>query len=351
MDTSSQRLRAFAAVAEYGSFVRASEQLGLTASAMSQTIRIVRGSRQIVFAVAVKFVVVRMTTRYELSDVQCATRRTHQASRRDVCHRVRLVGDSVDRIGSGKIDFRLDGLHALVTGAGRGLGAEISLALAASGANVYAMSRSAEDLQEVVNQIRSNGGKASAIVCDVTDPAAFDRALATIERLDVLVNNAGTNFPGPFLDTTAEHLDAMLLLNVRAVFMSAQSCARKMIADGSNGGCIIHMSSQMGHVGSALRTAYCMTKHAVEGLTKAMAVELAPHGIRVNSVAPTFVETPLTARFFEDPAFKDWVMARLPMRRLLPATDVADAVCYLASHMATMITGTSLRLDGGWTAQ
>ncbi len=257
----------------------------------------------------------------------------------------------MDKASAGKIDFRLDGFHVLVTGAGRGLGAEISLALAASGANVYAMSRNAEDLQKVVDQIRAKGGEASAMVCDVTDAVAFDRALATMERLDVLVNNAGTNFPGPFVDATTEHLDEMLLLNVRATFTAAQSCARKMIADSRNSGSIINMSSQMGHVGAALRTAYCMTKHAVEGLTKAMAVELAPHGIRVNSVAPTFVETPLTAKFFEDATFEDWVMARLPMGRLLPATDVADAVCYLASNAATMITGTSLRLDGGWTAQ
>ena len=255
------------------------------------------------------------------------------------------------RVGSGNTDFRLDGLHALVTGAGRGLGAEISLALAASGASVYAMSRSAKDLQHVVDQIRATGGEAWAMVCDVTDAAAFDRALATMDRLDVLVNNAGTNFPDPFLDATAEHLDAMLRLNVRATFTAAQSGARKMIAEGRKSGSIINMSSQMGHVGAASRTAYCMTKHAVEGLTKAMAIELAPYGIRVNTVAPTFVETPLTAKFFEEPTFRDWVLARLPMGRLLPAGDVAHAVCYLASDMATMITGTSLRLDGGWTAQ
>ena len=250
-----------------------------------------------------------------------------------------------------KVHFQLDGLHALVTGAGRGLGAEISLALAASGAHVYAMSRSADQLQQLVERIHAEGGQASALVCDVTDAAAFDRALATLSRLDVLVNNAGTNFPEPFLEASAEHLDAMLLLNVRATFTAAQSGARKMIADGNRAGSIVNMSSQMGHVGAASRTVYCMTKHAVEGLTKAMAVELAPHGIRVNTVAPTFVETPLTAKFFAQPDFRDWVLARLPMGHLLPASDVADAVCYLASGSATMITGTSLRLDGGWTAQ
>ena len=249
------------------------------------------------------------------------------------------------------VDFGLGGSNALVTGAGRGLGAHIATAMAASGAMVYVMSRNAKELDELVDQIRVSGGQAKALPCDVTDAAAFERSLAMIERLDVLVNNAGTNFPEPFVDVSAEHLDAMLLLNVRSVFTTAQSCARKMIADGNQGGSIINMSSQMGHVGSVSRTVYCMTKHAVEGLTKAMALELAAHAIRVNTVAPTFVETPMTKNFLKDPKFRDWVMDRLPMGRLLPAEDVASAVCYLASDMAAMITGTSLRIDGGWTAQ
>ena len=252
---------------------------------------------------------------------------------------------------SGGVNFGLRGTTALVTGAGRGLGAQIALALAASGAKVFVMSRSAPELEELVGQIQAGGGEAAALVCDVTNVAAFDRALGAIDRLDVLVNNAGTNFPEPFVEVSAEHLDAVLLLNVRSVFTVAQSCARKMIADENKGGSIINMSSQMGHVGAVSRTAYCMTKHAVEGLTKAMAIELAPHAIRVNTVAPTFVETPLTAKFFAEPTFRDWVMQRLPMGRLLPAADVAGAVCYLASSLAGMITGTSLKIDGGWTAQ
>ncbi len=247
--------------------------------------------------------------------------------------------------------FHLDGRTALVTGAGRGLGAEIALALADAGARIYVMSRSPDQLNELSSRIEERGGKATALVCDVTDATAFEQALGRVERLDILVNNAGMNYPEPLLEVTSAHLDAMLLLNIRAVFTTAQSCVRKMLADGNRGGSIINMSSQMGHVGATSRTVYCMTKHAVEGLTKAMAVELAPHAIRVNTVAPTFVETPMTTSFLKDPVFSTWVMDRLPMGRLLPAAEVAHAVCYLASDLSSMVTGTSLRIDGGWTAQ
>ncbi|XUW93546.1 SDR family oxidoreductase (plasmid) [Burkholderia sp. M6-3] len=247
--------------------------------------------------------------------------------------------------------FSLVGLTALVTGAGRGIGAEIAMALSRNGANVIVLSRSGTELRNVVEQIQQEGNLASHIVCDVTDPVAFSTALKRIERLDVLVNNAGTNFPEAFVDVTLEQLDAMLSLNVRSIFTVAQACARKMIGSGKEGGAIINMSSQMGHVGAIRRSVYCMTKHAVEGLTKAMALELAAHGIRVNTIAPTFVETPMTKSFFEQDDFRDWVMERLPAGRLLPASDVAAAVCYLASREASMVTGTSLRIDGGWTAQ
>lgn len=247
--------------------------------------------------------------------------------------------------------FSLDGLTALVTGAGRGIGAEIAIALSRNGANVIVMSRSGAELEKVVEQIRQEGHVASQIVCDVTDVEAFSAAIAGIERLDVLVNNAGTNFPEAFVDVTPEQLDAMIALNVRSIFTVAQACARKMIGNGGKGGAIINMSSQMGHVGAARRSVYCMTKHAVEGLTKAMALELASHRIRVSTIAPTFVETPMTQSFFEQGGFREWVMERLPAGRLLPASDVAAAICYLASPEASMVTGTSLRIDGGWTAQ
>jgi len=246
--------------------------------------------------------------------------------------------------------FRLDGRTIVVTGAGRGLGADIAAAAAMLGARVVLLSRSQEELQAVARDIRASGGDATPVACDVTDPEAVERVLEDIERLDVLVNNAGTNMPAGFLDVTPGQLDALLLLNVRALFLTAQAAARKMTACG-NGGAIINMSSQMGHVGAVRRSVYCMTKHAVEGLTKAMALELAAHDIRVNTVAPTFVETPMTQGFLKDASFRDWVMQRLPMGRLLPARDVALAVCYLASPAAAMITGTSLKIDGGWTAQ
>jgi NAD(P)-dependent dehydrogenase (short-subunit alcohol dehydrogenase family) len=245
----------------------------------------------------------------------------------------------------------LDGLAALVTGAGRGLGAEIAGALAQRGAKVYAISRSANELDEVVSRIHDTGGQASALVCDVTDVDAFSAAVDRMDRLDVLVNNAGTNFPTEFVDVTLGQLDTMLTLNVRSMFTVAQACARKMIASDTDRGSIINMSSQMGHVGAIRRSVYCMTKHAIEGLTKAMALELAAYRISVNTVAPTFVETPMTRSFFEDARFQSWVMERLPMGRLLPAEDVAAAVCYLASPATAMVTGTSLRIDGGWTAQ
>ncbi|MCX4163193.1 MULTISPECIES: SDR family NAD(P)-dependent oxidoreductase [Paraburkholderia] len=254
-------------------------------------------------------------------------------------------------MGSQKLSSGLDGAAALVTGAGRGLGAEIASALAQRGATVYALSRSASELDDVVTRIHNEGGQASAIVCDVTDVDAFSAAIDRMDRLDILVNNAGTNFPIEFVDVTLEQLDAMLLLNVRSMFTVAQACARKMIESGIARGSIINMSSQMGHVGAIRRSVYCMTKHAIEGLTKAMALELAANRICVNTVAPTFVETSMTKSFFADEKFYGWVMDRLPMRRLLPAEDVAAAVCYLASPAAAMVTGTSLRIDGGWTAQ
>ncbi len=247
--------------------------------------------------------------------------------------------------------FDLHGQNAVVTGAGRGLGASIACALAAAGAKVFVLSRNQAELTELADRIVADGGYAQAVVCDVTDPSAVQAVFDTIERLDILVNNAGGNIPAGFTDVTVEQLDNLLQLNVRAVFLTAQAAARKMLGNGQAGGAIINMSSQMGHVGAERRSVYCMTKHAVEGLTKAMALELATHNIRVNTVAPTFVETPMTKEFFKDETFRDWVMQRLPMGRLLPAHDVAMAVCYLASPAAAMITGTSLKLDGGWTAQ
>jgi NAD(P)-dependent dehydrogenase (short-subunit alcohol dehydrogenase family) len=245
--------------------------------------------------------------------------------------------------------FRLDGKTALVTGAGRGIGRAVALALAAAGAELVLVSRTPSQLEEVAREIKENGGRAQVLTLDVTDSAAVRRAVADLGALDILVNNAGLNRPQPFLEVDEDTLDRLLTLNVRAAFLVAQASARRMVAQGE--GVIINMSSQMGHVGSERdRTVYVMTKHAIEGLTKAMAVELAPKGVRVVSIAPTFIDTPLVRPFFNDPTFRKWVLDRIPMGRLGTVEEVADAVVFLASPAAALVTGSSLLVDGGWTA-
>ncbi len=250
--------------------------------------------------------------------------------------------------------FRLDGKIALVTGAGRGLGAAIAEAYAAAGAEVILLGRTQSYLEELAETISKAGGKSRTVTCDVTDDAKLRGAIGGLPTLDILVNNAGTNFPEPFVDVSDEHLDAMLSLNIRACFIAAQAAVKKMLEDSGRtgkGGCVINMSSQMGHVGSPNRTVYCMTKHALEGLTKAMAVELAPQNIRVNSIGPTFADTPLVRRVVDTPEKRDFIMSRIPMGKLATLGDIAAAAVYLASPAAAMVTGTHLIVDGGWTAQ
>jgi NAD(P)-dependent dehydrogenase (short-subunit alcohol dehydrogenase family) len=245
--------------------------------------------------------------------------------------------------------FRLDGKLALVTGAGRGIGRAIALALGAAGAGLLLNSRTQSELQAVAAEIEAHGGQARALPFDVTDSAAARSAIAGLPRLDILVNNAGVNRPQHFLEVDEATLDRMIALNIKAAFVVAQAAARHMVDAGS--GVIINMSSQMGHVGTErARTVYVMTKHAVEGLTKAMAVELAPRGVRVVSIAPTFVLTPLTAPFFENAEFKKWVEDRIPLGRIGTVEEVANAVLFLASPAASLVTGSSLLVDGGWTA-
>lgn len=253
--------------------------------------------------------------------------------------------------------FRLDGRIALVAGAGRGIGRSAAVALAHAGAEVWLMSRTQSELDAAVAELTAAGARAHALVCDVTDSAAVKRAIASLPALDVLVNNAGTNIPEPFVDVSEDHLDTMLDLNIRAMFITAQAAVNKMLElrnhDGrkARGGSIINITSQMGHVGAPTRTVYCMTKHAMEGFTKALAVELAPQNIRVNSIAPTFLETPLTAPMFAKPEFAQWVMQRIPLGRLGQLDEVAAAIVFVASDAASLMTGASLVIDGGWTAQ
>lgn len=245
--------------------------------------------------------------------------------------------------------FDLTGQTALVTGASKGLGAGCALALAEAGADVVLVARNADALEECASQVRENGRDAHTVVCDVTDLKAFKSALNDLPPVHILVNNAGTNVPEPFGDVTEDHFDRIMNMNVRSLFFIAQSMASRMVENGVAGS-IINMSSQMGHVGAVNRTVYCASKHAVEGLTKAMAVELAPQGIRVNTVAPTFIETPMTKPFFEDAAFTESVLKQIPLGHIGQIEDVAGAVVYLASSAARMVTGSCLKVDGGWTA-
>jgi NAD(P)-dependent dehydrogenase (short-subunit alcohol dehydrogenase family) len=242
--------------------------------------------------------------------------------------------------------FRLDGLTAVVTGAGRGIGRACAMALVRSGASVFAVARTADDIESLAQEA---GPQLRGWCADVTSEQ-FLLQLEQLDRLDVLVNNVGTNRPAPFVDVGTADLDAVVSLNIRTSFRVAQSGVRAMLRAG-HGGSVIHMSSQMGHVGAPLRSVYCMTKHAVEGLSKAMAVELAPAGIRVNTVAPTFIETPMTRPMLDDDNFRADVLARIPLGRLGQPEDVAAAVVFLASPAAALITGDSLKVDGGWTAR
>jgi NAD(P)-dependent dehydrogenase (short-subunit alcohol dehydrogenase family) len=246
--------------------------------------------------------------------------------------------------------MRLDGKRALVTGAGRGIGLAAAAALAQVGADVTLAARSAAEIEEVARMIRDEGGTATALVLDVTDLAALDAVFSDAEPFDVLVNNAGTNRPAHFLDVRMEDFDEVIRLNLRANFAVAQRVARGMRAAG-RGGSIIQMSSQMGHVGGANRTVYCASKHAIEGLTKAMAIDLGPHGIRVNTICPTYIETPLTRPFFKDTNFSNEVIRRIKLGRIGQIEDIMGAVVFLASEASALTTGSALMVDGGWTAE
>lgn len=240
----------------------------------------------------------------------------------------------------------LEGSTALITGAGKGIGRECAVRLVACGARVIAVARTESDLNTLKEEL---GESLIPMVADAGSDE-FLAQLEALENINILVNNLGTNNPQALVDVDLDSLDTMLNLNVRAVIRATQLVVRNMIAAQSNGS-IINISSQMGHVGSPGRTIYCATKHALEGFTKALAVEIAEQGIRVNSVAPTFIETPLTAPMLSNKEFSEFVLQRIPMGHIGHVADVANAVVYLASDASALVTGTSLRVDGGWTAQ
>ena len=247
--------------------------------------------------------------------------------------------------------INLKNKFALVTGAGKGLGRACAIALAEAGATIIAVSRTKSDLDRLEKSIKKIKGKTIKIQCDVMDFTQLKNELDKIKTVDILVNNAGTNFPEPFEKIKQESMNYLVDLNLKAAFNVAQLVVKKMLKNKKRPGSIINMSSQLGHVGMSGRNVYNMTKFGIEGLTKGMGVELAKNNIRVNSVAPTFVETPMVKNFFKNKKFKKLALSKIPMGKAATESDVATTVCFLASSASSMITGTSILIDGGWTAQ
>ena len=243
--------------------------------------------------------------------------------------------------------FRLDGKRALVTGAGRGIGLAAAAALAEAGAEVTLVARTGSEIEAAAAAI---GGGATAAMLDVTDLAAVAAFFADRPAFHVLVNNAGTNRPAPMWESDEADFDAVLDLNLKSAFFVAQACVQRMLVEQAKGS-LIHVSSQMGHIGGPTRALYCASKWGVEGMNKAMALDLAPHGIRSNTIAPTFIETPMTAPFMADPAARANILSKIKLGRLGEVEDIMGAVVFLASDASALVTGTSLVVDGGWTAE
>ena len=250
--------------------------------------------------------------------------------------------------------YNLKNKVALVTGAGKGLGKACAIALAEAGANLIIISRTNKDLHQVSKIIKKFKVKCKSYVCDITNYNEIKKIINKQSRIDVLVNNAGTNIPEYFTKVKTENMEYMVKINNIAAFNLAQLCAIKMIKTKNRkkiGGSIVNMSSQMGHVSGPKRTVYSMNKFGVEGLTKGMALELAKYNIRVNAISPTFVVTPMTKKFLKNKKFKRDVLNNIPLGRFAELPEISSAVVFLASDAASMITGTSLLVDGGWTAR
>jgi NAD(P)-dependent dehydrogenase (short-subunit alcohol dehydrogenase family) len=245
--------------------------------------------------------------------------------------------------------FRLDGRRALVTGAGRGIGLAVASAFCEAGAHVTLCARSAGDVETAAEALRNKGWSADALVLDVTEIARFQEAVAGADPYEIFFNNAGTNRPKAFVEVPLEDFDAVMDLNVRATFFAAQAVVRGLIA-AKRPGSIINMSSQMGHVGGSSRSVYCASKWAMEGFSRAMAIELGPHNIRVNTLCPTFIETPMTRSFLENASFRESVVSRIKLGRIGAVSDLMGAAVFLASDASALMTGSSLIVDGGWTA-
>ena len=251
-------------------------------------------------------------------------------------------------------NYNLKNKTAIVTGAGKGLGKACAIALAEAGANLIIISRTKKDLDNVSKIIKKFKSKCKSYVCDITNYDEIREIIKKQSKIDILINNAGNNIPEHFTKVKTKNMEYLVKINTIATFNLAQLCALKMIKSKNRkkiGGSIVNMSSQMGHVGGPIRSVYNMTKFGLEGLTKGMSIDLAKYNIRVNTVCPTFVVTPMTKKFLKNKKFKKQTLNNIPLGRFAELSEISSAVVFLASDAASMITGTSLLVDGGWTAK